>query len=169
VGFGPGDLGCCIEPAKDATLTTIRPAEEADVPAVHDLVQRAYSPYVSRIGRPPGPMTQDYEVKVAAGHVSVVDDAGSVVGLIVLVEEADHLLVENVAVDPGRQGEGIGRALLAFAEGYAHEAGLSTLRLYTHALMTENLALYPRLGYEEVDRRTDHGFERVFFVKHLSG
>jgi GNAT superfamily N-acetyltransferase len=40
-----------------------------------------------------------------------------VVGLIVLIEEADHVLVENVAVDPGRQGEGIGRALLAFAEG----------------------------------------------------
>jgi hypothetical protein len=33
--------------------------------------------------------------------------------------------------------------------------------------MTENLAFYPRLGYEEVDRRTDGGFERVFFVKRL--
>jgi ribosomal protein S18 acetylase RimI-like enzyme len=112
-------------------------------------------------------MEDDYEAKVLEGHVSVADDDGAIVGLIVLVQEPDHLLVENVAVDPERQSEGIGRALLAFAEATAQEAGLSTLRLYTNAAMTENLAFYPRLGYEEIDRRTSNGFERVFFSKHL--
>ena len=34
--------------------------------------------------------------------------------------------------------------------------------------MTENLKLYPRLGYREVDRKTDEGFERVFFAKPAS-
>jgi len=105
--------------------------------------------------------------RVARNLVSVADEAGDIVGLIVLVQEPDHLLVENVAVAPGRQGEGIGRALLAFAEAEAREAGTPVLRLYTHAAMTENLALYPRLGYEQTDRRTDNGFERVFFVKRL--
>jgi hypothetical protein len=33
--------------------------------------------------------------------------------------------------------------------------------------MTENLALYPRLGYIEAERCTDNGFERVFFAKRL--
>jgi hypothetical protein len=37
--------------------------------------------------------------------------------------------------------------------------------LYTNAAMSENLALYPRLGYREVDRRRDAGFDRVFFAK----
>jgi ribosomal protein S18 acetylase RimI-like enzyme len=145
----------------------VRAARPDDAPVVHDLVQSAYARYVSRIGRRPGPMDHDYGEKVARGYVSVAEEAGRVVGLIVLIPASDHLLVENVAVDPGSQGQGIGRALLAFAEAAARDAGFSTLRLYTHAAMTENLAFYPRLGYREVGRRTDSGFERVFFSKPL--
>jgi ribosomal protein S18 acetylase RimI-like enzyme len=145
----------------------IRPAIPDEAMDVHQLVQRAYEHYVERIGRRPGPMEEDYAEKVAQGLAFVADEAGEVAGLVVLVREPDHLLVENVAVVPERQGEGIGRALLAFAETVAREAGTPTLRLYTHAAMTENLALYPRLGYEQTERRTDDGFERVFFVKHL--
>ena len=145
----------------------IRPAKSAEAEEVHELAQLAYGHYVERIGVRPGPMDTDYAEKVAQGQVSVAEDAGAVVGLIVLIPEPDHLLVENVAVDPARQGEGIGRALLAFAEEVAREAGTPTLRLYTHVLMTENRALYARLGYEETHRRTDDGFERVFFAKRL--
>lgn len=68
-----------------------------------------------------------------------------------MVREPDHILIENVAVDPSRQGEGIGRTLLAFAEVYARKSRINTLRLYTNAAMTENLALYLRLDYREVD------------------
>lgn len=113
-------------------------------------------------------MDDDYREKIAQGRVSVAVETEDVIGIIVLVEEPDCLLVENVAVEPQRQGQGIGRALLGFAETVAAEAGLSALRLYTHAAMTENLAFYPRLGYAEIDRRTDNGFERVFFSKSLS-
>lgn len=112
-------------------------------------------------------MEDDYEAKVGEGLVTVADDGGEVVGLIVLVEEPDCLLVENVAVEPERQSEGIGRTLLAYAEDVARDAGLSTLRLYTHVTMTENLAFYPRLGYEETGRPAEDSFERVFFRKRL--
>jgi ribosomal protein S18 acetylase RimI-like enzyme len=145
----------------------IRSATADDAAAVGELVQRAYAHYVDRIGRRPGPMDDDYREKVAACRVSVAVEADEILGLIVLAQEADHLLVENVAVEPERQSQGIGRALLAFAEETATEAGITTLRLYTHALMTENLAFYPRLGYTEIGRRTDNGFERVLFSKSL--
>lgn len=145
----------------------IRPAAPAEAQAIAELVQRAYGHYVDRIGRRPGPMEADYGEKVGEGLVSVAEEAGEIVGLIVLVQEPDHLLVENVAVAPGRQGEGIGRALLAFAEEAAVAAGTPILRLYTHAAMIENLAFYPRLGYEQTDRRSEAGFERVFFSKRL--
>jgi ribosomal protein S18 acetylase RimI-like enzyme len=146
---------------------TIRPALPAEASTVDELVQRSYAHYIERIGCRPGPMDEDYAEKVARSLVSVAEEAGEIVGLIVLVQEPDHLLVENVAVAPEHQGRGIGRTLLGFAEQVAREAGTPTLRLYTHALMTENQALYSRLGYEETHRRTDDGFERVFFVKHL--
>jgi len=145
----------------------IRAAKSVDVEAIRGLVQRAYGPYVSRIGREPRPMEEDYGVKVAEGLVTVAEDCGEVVGLIVLVTEPDCLLVENVAVEPGRQSEGIGRALLAYAEGVARDAGLSALRLYTHVAMTENRAFYPRLGYEETDGGAEEDSERAFFRKRL--
>jgi ribosomal protein S18 acetylase RimI-like enzyme len=145
----------------------IRPAAPDEAKEIDELVQCAYAHYVERIGGRPGPMDEDYADKVARNLVSVADEAGEIVGLVVLVPEADHLLVENVAVAPHRQGKGIGRVLLAFAEDEARRAGTPTLRLYTHVLMTENIALYCHLGYEETERRADDGFERVFFVKRL--
>jgi len=33
--------------------------------------------------------------------------------------------------------------------------------------MTENLSIYPHLGYIEVDRREEDGFSRVYFEKRL--
>ena len=33
--------------------------------------------------------------------------------------------------------------------------------------MTENVALYARIGYMEVDRRTERGFPRVYMRKRL--
>lgn len=35
----------------------------------------------------------------------------------------------------------------------ARRAGLNSISLYTHERMTENLALYARIGYVEYDRR----------------
>ena len=145
----------------------IRPGQGSDVVALGEIVERAYSIYIERIGRCPAPMDDDYAEKLREGNVFVADERGEVVGLIVLLAAQDHLLIENVAVDPEHQGEGIGRSLLAYAEAYAIEQGIPELRLYTNAAMTENLALYPRLGYREDDRRTENGLKRVFLSKSL--
>jgi GNAT superfamily N-acetyltransferase len=151
----------------------IRLAHAGDVEAIAAIVERAYGVYIERIGMRPGPMDDDYPEKVRQGLVSVAEEEGDggaavVVGLIVLVETGGRLLVENVAVDLDRQGEGIGRRLLGFAEDEARRAGLDTLALYTHEKMSENLTLYTRLGYVETERRTERGFSRVFMEKRLA-
>ena len=64
--------------------------------------------------------------------------------------------IENIAVDPGLQGRGVGRELMGFAEEFARERGLPEIRLYTHRLMSENLAIYDHLGYRG-DRRARRG------------
>jgi GNAT superfamily N-acetyltransferase len=136
---------------------------------LRELVQRAYGHYVERIGMRPGPMDDDYEAAVRGRRAWVADVEGEVAGVLVLEAHEDHLLVENVAVEPGRQGQGIGRALLAFAEQHAANLGLPELRLYTHVKMTENRALYARLGYREDEERVEEGFTRVFMSKRLGG
>lgn len=145
----------------------IRPARLNDIDALVSIAQRAYDPYVARIGRRPAPMDDDYLARIDSGQVdvAVVDD--SPVGMIVTVLEADHLLVENVAVDPAHHGRGIGGALLRHAEDVAERAQVGEVRLYTNAAMVENLAMYRRLGYHEVKRCRSDGFDRVFFTKRV--
>ena len=145
----------------------IRPASLADVPAIERLVADAYARYVARIGKPPAPMLDDYALHVRRETVWVAERDGAVAGLLVLLPEADHLLLDNVAVDPSLQGSGVGRALLSFAEQEATRRGYAELRLYTHETMTENLRLYPRLGWEETGRGEQAGYQRVFFRKRM--
>lgn len=129
------------------------------------IVAAAYVGYVDRIGRQPAPMTADYHALLGQTAVLIDDDA--IVGVIVTLAADDHLLIENVAVAPGHQGKGYGRALLDHAETRARGLGLAEARLYTNAAMTENLTFYPRLGYVETGRRTEDGFDRVYFRKQL--
>ncbi|WP_125099287.1 GNAT family N-acetyltransferase [Leucobacter chromiireducens] len=142
-------------------------ATGVDVPAIEALVRAAYEPYVERIGREPAPMSADYREAVEAGRVILAVDGERVIGVLVTEASSDALLIENVAVSPDAQGLGIGALLLDHAETQARALGLGTLRLYTNAKMTENLSYYPRRGYVEVDRRTEHGFDRVFYAKVL--
>ena len=48
-------------------------------------------------------MDDDYGERLRTAEVFVADE-GPVVGLIVLIAADDHVLIENVAVDPARQG-----------------------------------------------------------------
>lgn len=147
---------------------TIRPATHADLPAIERIVAEAYSPYIARMGRKPGPMLDDYAARVRDREAFVFTAGEAVAGVLVLIDEADHLLLDNVAVDSAQRGHGAGRALLQFAEAEARRRGHPEIRLYTHQTMTENIALYPRIGYRETGRGVQSGFERVFFTKRVA-
>jgi GNAT superfamily N-acetyltransferase len=146
----------------------IRRAVPADAPALAALVERAYAPWVPLVGRRPMPMDDDYAARCAAGQAWLLERESRLLGAIVLEDAADHLWLDNVAVDPAHQGEGIGRDLLAFAEDEARRRGYAELRLLTNERMARNIALYARLGYVETDRREDEGFRRVFMAKRLA-
>jgi ribosomal protein S18 acetylase RimI-like enzyme len=135
---------------------TLRPATPADVPRLTQLVQTAYGHYVQRLGGPPRPLTDDYAEVVDTHAVTVAERGGEIIGLIVLAVDDEGFLIDNVAVHPAHQGSGVGRALLERAEMEARIAGFDSIYLYTHERMTENLALYARIGYVEYDRR-QHG------------
>jgi len=62
---------------------------------------------------------------------------------------------------------GIGRKLIHYCEKLAAQKGFSLIELYTNEKMTENLEIYPRLGYSEVGRWREDGFNRVFFRKEI--
>jgi GNAT superfamily N-acetyltransferase len=147
--------------------SSTRPATPHDVEVLARLARDAYQHYTARIGRRPAPMTADYAAAVDGGTVWVAEADGRVVGFVVLLDADDHLLLENVAVDPRAQGHGVGARLLALAEEEAGRRGHRRIELYTNEAMTENLDYYPRKGYVEIRRGEQDGYRRVWFSKAL--
>jgi ribosomal protein S18 acetylase RimI-like enzyme len=145
----------------------IRAATAADVPAIVDIVDRAYRHYIVRIGKPPGPMLDDYLARVSEDLVWVLQDGPAIAGILVLLTAPEYLLLDNIAIAPERQGRGLGRRLLAFAESEALRRGYREIRLYTHQTMIENQRLYASIGYEETGRGSEAGYDRVFMRKPL--
>jgi GNAT superfamily N-acetyltransferase len=144
-------------------------ADDAD--AMRALVVAAFERYTEPIGRPPAPMTADWDAVARSGTAVLARErgTGALLGLVVVIDdpESDAILVEDVAVAPAAQGTGLGSALLALADRTAREHGRSVVRLFTNEAMTENLAYYPRRGFVETGRREQDGFRRVFFEKRV--
>ena len=145
----------------------IRAANATDVEAVRNVVDTAYGHYVARIGKPPGPMLDDYARRIADRQTWVLEDDGRIVGILVLDQGPSGLLLDNIAVLPDSQGKGFGRALIDFAEAEARRRGFGEIHLYTHALMSENIALYRRIGFVETHRGSEKGYDRVYMTKRL--
>ncbi|MEV7690440.1 GNAT family N-acetyltransferase [Streptomyces bungoensis] len=147
------------------THARIRPAGAADVPAVKAVTDAAYHPYIARIGVVPQPMEADHAANVAAGKVFVTGDP--VAGLVVLEAFPGHLFLDSIAVHPDVHGQGVGRRLLDFVDTHARALGLGEVRLYTNALMWENQEIYPKYGYDVVERRVDGPYDRIHYRKVL--
>jgi GNAT superfamily N-acetyltransferase len=145
----------------------IRPATPADLAAVRMIVDAAYGHYVARIGKPPGPMLDDYAQRIAEQQAWVLEDGAGIVGILVLEQGKNGVLLDNIAVLPDCQGKGFGRMLIGFAEAEARRCGCATINLYTHALMHENITHYRRNGFVETHRANENGYDRVYMTKRL--
>jgi ribosomal protein S18 acetylase RimI-like enzyme len=145
----------------------VRYAVPVDLAAVNAVIQSAYRHYIDRIGVRPSPMDVDYAQLMRRGHLYVV--GAPAVATVTLVPEVDHLYLDNFAVAPDRQGQGLGRGVLAFAEQYARQLWLPEVRLLTNEMMWENQRMYLAAGYEEY-KRTNHapGFARIHYRKRIS-
>lgn len=145
----------------------IRQAQMEDQQVVVACVRAAYSKYLVRMDREPAPLHADYGALIVQGVVYVLEDEASIRGVLVLMSQPNSLFVENVAIDPRFQGQGLGRVLMAFVEQQARDEQLQEIRLYTNERMTENLRFYQKLGFEEEGRRIQDGYHRVFLRKRL--
>ncbi|MFJ6835005.1 GNAT family N-acetyltransferase [Streptomyces sp. NPDC091209] len=143
----------------------VRAAVVADVPVVKAVIDAAFQPYIERIGVVPVPMEADHAANVAAGRVFVTGEP--VTGLVVVEERADHLYLDIIAVRPNAHGRGIGGRLLRFVDAHARALGLDEIRLHTNAMMWANQKIYPRYGYEVIERRADGPYDRIHYRKRL--
>ncbi|MUO27991.1 GNAT family N-acetyltransferase [Agrobacterium vitis] len=97
------------------------------------------------------------------GYAALID--GKLVGcLFCRQSEADRLYVGKVAVLPGLQGQGIGRAMLKAAEGVAHACGVRHLQLETRIELDNNHKRFEKWGFHVVGEKSHPGYDRATFV-----
>ena len=150
-------------------MMTIRLAGPDDVDFVRTCAVLAFEKYIDRIGREPAPMVHDYAHSIAEQNVFVLlDDHDVRKGFILFYPEQGSMMLDTVAILPECAGLGFGKLLIQYCEAEARKNGLKSVALYTNEKMTENLAMYPKLGYCEIARKHQDGFDRVFFEKPLT-
>jgi GNAT superfamily N-acetyltransferase len=98
--------------------------------------------------------------KCAAETVFLARDGDRLVGCVFLDDRGDHIYVGKLAVAPSLQGSGIGRRLMATAEGEARQRGKRFMELQTRVELTGNHAAFARLGFREVGRTAHAGYSR---------
>ncbi|KAJ5628142.1 acetyltransferase [Penicillium lividum] len=159
-------------PQASRTGLVIQRATAEDIPSIKSMVNSAYSKYIERIGKPPAPMSANYEEIMKTHDMLILkdeDNDNEIVGSIVLRIDRDNRSVQinNLVVGPAAQGRGYGRVLLECGEDVARSQNCLALTLYTNVKMYENLGMYVKMGFVEIGRRTEDGFERVYFRKDL--
>lgn len=98
--------------------------------------------------------------KAAEETAFVARDGGRVVGCVFLADRGDTIYVGKLAVEPGLQGKGVGRALMTAAEEHARALGRAALELQVRIELTGNQAAFARLGFRETAKMAHAGFDR---------
>lgn len=146
----------------------LRPAAPRDRAPIERIARAAFDIYTDRIGREPEPMVVDYGEIIAGGGVMVALVGDNVAGYVEMYRREDHLFIDKIAVSPDHQKQGIAHAIYGLIAVTARAHGLSRLKLYTNAAMHENIEMYEEAaGFTIEERRTEHGFERVYMVRGL--
>jgi ribosomal protein S18 acetylase RimI-like enzyme len=140
-----------------------RPARPDEAAAIRALVRAAYAKWVPVLGREPRPMQADYEAAVREHAFDIAERDGQMVALIETMLHTDHCWIENIAVAPAAQGQGLGTLLLERTEAKARAANREKLRLLTNGRMDINIALYRRLGFT-LDKEEPFGDGTVVYM-----
>ncbi|MGG7517441.1 GNAT family N-acetyltransferase [Allorhizobium undicola] len=98
------------------------------------------------------------------GYAAMMD--GRLVGCLFCRQEgAETLYLGKLAVLPDLQGKGIGRAMLAAAEGVARACGVTRLKLETRIELKGNHERFAAWGFRRVAEKSHPGYERTTFVE----
>ncbi len=159
-------------------------AADDSIDALTALLHRAYAP-LGAMGLNYTAVDQTVDVtrsRLAGGMALVAEWGGALVGTVVVkptapgsdcawYRRAGVASVQQFAVDPARQGGGIGRTLLAEAERLARDSGHAELALDTAEPATHLVRLYTGLGYRHVGHVQWPGkaYRSVVLSKPLAG
>ncbi|WP_375291618.1 GNAT family N-acetyltransferase [Qipengyuania sp.] len=145
----------------------IRPATSADLPALAALIERAYRGDTARLG-----WTHEadllFDTRLSEGELEeilhdpdqtqlVMLEGGTLLGCVNVARRSSNLAYLGLlCIEPTRQGEGLGRGLIAAAETHAHDAfGCSAIEMTVIEQRSELIAYYQRRGWQVTGEQRD--------------
>jgi GNAT superfamily N-acetyltransferase len=128
---------------------SIRTAQSGDVPALVRLINAAFivEQFVFDGDRINSEETQAF---METGQFLVAEDSAGFAGCVYVEARNDRGYLGLLAVDPGRQGEGLGRTLVAAAEEYFRAEGCCAVDLRIISPRAPLPPFYRHLGYAEI-------------------
>lgn len=146
----------------------IRPARASDVDAL-----LAIENAVFRTDRLSGRSFRNL-IGSPSAAVLVAWTGGRVAGYAVVLfrKTSPTARLYSIAAAPGFSGQGIGRALIAAAEGEAEKRGRRSLRLEVREDNTRAVAIYRRAGFEPIGREANYyqdGMAAIRLERELGG
>lgn len=144
-------------------ISRIDPETFTEWQALHALIMQAFAYMDGRIDPPSSahrltPENLKEKASVETGYVAT--ENGLLLGCVFCKAEPETLYIGKFAISPAAQGKGVGRALLAAAEGRARELGLPALRLETRIELTDNHAIFGKWGFVKTAERAHAGYDR---------
>ena len=124
----------------------VRTAEASDMPAMIPVINAAFAVESFLDGT-----RTDYERMseyMCKGEFLVAEDAsGAIVASVYVELRGDRGYFGMLAVDPARQGTGLGRVMIEAAESHCREHGCKFMDIAVLSLRPELPPLYERFGY----------------------
>src|SRR3954453_5207931 len=145
----PPRVPVCAPVGKLSSVVTIRPARTEDGPALQEIEVRAGEAFrdvgLSEVADHDPLSIDELDGYIAGARSWVATDGDRAVGYIVVDIVDGNAHIEQVSVDPSRQGEGIGRALMEHVRAWAITNGHPRITLTTFRDVPWNRPLYEHL------------------------
>ena len=100
----------------------------------------------------------DEDAQANPDGIFVNEEDGKPIGYITTRIDTETRIgwIPNLAVLPGHQGKGIGKALIAAALDYFEASGMVLARIETVAQNPVGTVFYPRAGFQEITRQVHY-------------
>lgn len=139
----------------------IRPARSTDAPELARLAtQLGYPSTTAQVVR----RLEAFFSKSECAVFVAEGEGGALAGFVSVqsrhqIESDPDAVIEGLVVDASDRRRGVGRALMAEAEGWARGQGLGRVRLRSNTIRTEARAFYESIGYRVV--KTQNAFQKT--------
>lgn len=155
-------------------MNVVQLGPDDDLEAVLRLIQKAFAEQKGLID-PPSSMTTlsvlDISKHLETEMIWGVYDGAKLVACLFGADKGDALYLSKLSVDPAARGQGLAGALMDAAEDFSRKAEITTLEVIARVELTQNHAMFERLGYVKFKEGRHQGYTRtteIHFRKQVS-